>query len=750
MSGLLGRLGGWCARHGWIVLTLWVLAAGLLTAGTLVWGRPVNNDVAIPGTDAQRAHELMHEGFGPGFDPGGTVQLVLYTANGTLIDKSRKQAVEESMDALRRAPHVTQVETPYRIGGMSSNLRIGMITVRLKGQDTTKIAQTSEQLVAAAAPAARAGIEVVPSDSSTPADKQIKTGASEVAGVVVALLVLLFAFGTLVAALVPIFTALISIGVGLGVIALLGHVVDVPSTASILATMIGLGVGIDYALFLLSRHRSLLAAGVPVREAVRRTAASSGGAVLFAGGTVVIALSALMLTGFPLLRTLGWITGVSVVCAVLTSITLVPALLGILGHRINALRLPFSGRTARRDGPATGWAKLGAWVARRPWRVLAVTVVVLAALAAPAATIKLGPLDNGYGDKGTSARRAYELIEAGFGPGANGGLVVVAELDQKIADSTPPDPVVQVLRQRVEHTEGVAFVAPPKVNEDGRSVLIQAVPDYAPSDPRALDVVKRVRAIEVPGAHVHVGGEVAGLADAGDRIMGRTPLVVGIVVLLSALLLLLAFRAPLVAVKAAVMNLVSLGAAFGALAVVFSHGLGSRLVGMDPPPSADGSYLATLFFSVPIDTYVPLILFAVLFGLSMDYEVFLLTSVRQAYARSGDNRSAVAEGLGSTGRVITSAALIMVAVFTAFIAYPDPLVKVFGVGLAVAITVDATLIRGFLVPATMVLLGRLNWWIPRWLDRILPNLSIEGHEEDGEPAGPAGPELVGAGRHARP
>ncbi|MEU8178751.1 MMPL family transporter [Microbispora hainanensis] len=748
MSGLLGRLGGWCARHGWIVLTLWVLAAGLLTAGTLVWGRPVNNNVSIPGTDAQRAHELMREGFGPGFDPGGTVQLVLYTADGTLIDKPRKQAVERSMDALRRMPHVAQVETPYRIGGMSSSLRIGMITVRLTGQDTTKLAQTSEQLVAAAAPAVRAGVEVVPSDSSTPADKQIKTGASEIAGVVFASLVLLFAFGTLVAALVPIFTALISIGVGLGLIGLLGHVVDVPSTASILATMIGLGVGIDYALFLLSRHRTLLAEGVPVQEAVRRTAASSGGAVLFAGGTVVIALSALMFAGFPLLRTLGWITGVSVVCAVLTSITLVPALLGLLGHRIDALRLPLVGRAARRDGPATGWAKLGAWVARRPWRVLAVTVVVLAALTAPAVTIKLGPLDNGYGDKGTSARRAYELIEAGFGPGANGGLVVVAELDQKIADSTPPDPVVQVLRQRVEHTDGVAFVAPPKVNENGRSVLIQAVPDYAPSDPRALDVVKRVRAIEVPGAHVHVGGQVAGLADAGDRIMGRTPLVVGIVVLLSALLLLLAFRAPLVAIKAAVMNLVSLGAAFGALAVVFSQGLGSRLVGMDPPPSAEGSYLATLFFSVPIDTYVPLMLFAVLFGLSMDYEVFLLTSVRQAYSRSGHNRSAVAEGLGSTGRVITSAALIMVAVFTAFIAYPDPLVKVFGVGLAVAIAVDATLIRGFLVPAAMVLLDRLNWWIPRWLDRILPNLSIEGHEEDGERA-EAEPEPVGAGPQAR-
>ncbi|WP_036322529.1 MMPL family transporter [Microbispora sp. ATCC PTA-5024] len=749
MSELLGRLGGWCARHGRIVLALWVLAAGLLTAGTLVWGRPVTNNVAIPGSDAQRAHDLMREGFGPGLDVGGTAQVVLYSKDRTLIDGPTRRAVERAMDGIRRVPHVSEVQTPYRVGGISSNLRIGTIVVRLKGQDSTRLGELSQQLTDAAKPAADAGVEVVAATSATPADKEIKTGTSEIAGVLVALLVLLFAFGTLVAALVPIFTALLSLGVGLGVIALLGHVIDVPKSASIMATMIGLGVGIDYALFLLSRHRRLLADGVPVQDAVRRTAASSGGAVLFAGGTVVIALSALMFTGFPMLITLGWLTGISVVCAVLSSLTLVPALLGLLGHRVNALRLPFFGRVAGRSGQAGGWARLGVWVAGRPWRVLAVTVVALAALAAPAAALKLGPLDAGYSDQGTPARRAYELIDVGFGPGANGPLMVVAETDRAIADGTPADPVVQVLRQRLEHTEGVAYVAPPKVNENHRSVLFQVVTDYAPSDHRALDVVERVRALQVPGVRVHVGGEVAGLSDAGARIMGRTPLVVAIVVLLSAMLLLLAFRAPLVAIKAAVMNLVSLGAAFGALAVVFSDGLGSRLVGMDPPPSVEGSYLSTLFFSVPIDTYVPLMLFAVLFGLSMDYEVFLLTSVRQAYARTGDNRRAVAEGLGATGRVITSAALIMVAVFTAFIAYPDPLVKVFGVGLAVAIAVDATVIRGFLVPATMVLLGRLNWWIPRRLDRVLPDLAIEGREEDA-PAGPPEPELVGAGRHARP
>lgn len=743
MSGLLGRLGSWCARHGKIVLALWVAAAVLLTAGSIVFAGPVSNNVTIPGTDAQRAHDLMRDGFGPGYDPGGTVQIVLYSADGPLVAKPRKLAVERAMTELRKVPHVAEVLTPYRVGGLAPSLQIGLITVKLKGHDNSKLAETTRRLSEAAGPVRELGIEAVPADASTPADKEIKTGTSEIIGVVCALLVLLFAFGTLVAAMIPIFTALVSIATGLGVISLLGHIVDVPKQASIMATMIGLGVGIDYALFLLSRHRKLLADGVPVREAVRRTAAGSGGAVVFAGGTVIIALSALLLGGFPMLQTLGWITGISVVCAVLTSITLVPALLGLLGHRVNALRLPFVGRRRRADD-ASGWSALGAWVARRPWSVLALSVAVLAALTAPALALKLGPLDDGYGDKDTAARRSYELMQAGFGPGINGPLIVVASLEERAVDRDPAPAVLQILKEEVGAVEGVAHVGEPVLNDDGTTALVQAVTEYAPSDPQALRVVEDVRAIRVEGARVHVGGEVAAMSDASTRIADRTPLVVGVVVLLSALLLLLAFRSPVVAIKAALMNLVSLGAAFGALSLVFSLGLGSGLVGMDPPVGVDDSYLATLFFSVPIDSYIPLMLFAVLFGLSMDYEVFLLTAVRQAYLRHGDNRRAVAEGLGTTGRVITSAALIMVAVFVAFIAYPDPMVKIFGVGLAVAVAVDATIIRGFLVPATMVLLGRFNWWCPGWLDRILPNLSVEGHEEE-EPADGPRKELVGAG-----
>ncbi|MFF0306559.1 MMPL family transporter [Streptosporangium sp. NPDC004379] len=744
MSGLLGRLGSWCARHGGAVLALWVAVAVLLTAGSLLFPGPVNNNVAIPGTDAQRAHDLMREGFGPGYDTGGTVQIVLYSPDGPLTAKSRKDAVQRAMDGIRALPHVTEVQTPYRVGGMASSLQIGIITAKLQGHDTDKVAEISRQVSDAAAPARAAGIEAVPAVASTPADKEIKTGASEIIGVLCALLVLVFAFGTVVAAMIPIFTALISIATGLGLISLLGHVVDVPKQASIMATMIGLGVGIDYALFLLSRHRGLLAAGVPVHEAVRRVVASSGGAVVFAGGTVIIALSALMLAGFPMLQTLGWITGVSVVCAVITAVTLVPALLGLLGHRVNALRLPFAGGRKGSHG-ASGWSALGTWVARRPWRVLALSVVILGALTAPALGMKLGTLDDGYAEKGTDARRAYELLEAGFGPGFNGPLIVVASLDEKAPASGPEPAVLKELKRKVAAVDGVAHTADPVLNDTGTAALVQAIPEYGPGDPRALDVVEGVRAIRLDGAEVHVGGKVAGMADANARMAERTPIVMAVVVALSALLLLLAFRSPVVAIKAAVMNLVSLGAAFGALSLVFSFGLGSALVGMDPPVGVDDSFLTAIFFTVPIDSYIPLMLFAVLFGLSMDYEVFLLTAVRQAYLRHGDNRRAVAEGLGSTGRVITSAALIMVAVFVAFIAYPDPMVKIFGVGLAVAVAVDATVIRGLLVPSTMALLGRLNWWCPRWLDRILPDLSVEGHDEEEAPAEEPRGRLVGAG-----
>ncbi|RJL26647.1 MMPL family transporter [Bailinhaonella thermotolerans] len=736
----------------------------------------------------------MEKGYGEGLAMGGTIQIVVHSPNGSLLLPRRKRAVDRAIAALERQPYVHKVHTLYnRTGGLAPNLRIGVIRVELSGHSFDQVPEITKRLSAAAQPARELGLEVVAADASNPADKEVKTGASEVMGVLVALVVLMLAFGTVIAAGVPIFAALLSLATALAVIGMLGHVADIPKNAPILASMIGLGVGIDYALFLLARHRALLARGVPVVESVARTVATSGGAVIFAGGTVVIALSGLMLAGLPMLQTLAWTTGIAVVGAVLASVSLVPAILGLLGHRVNAWRVPSprprrrtaarksrdaattasaagqasvastagqasaanpasaanaknagnapAGRTPSGDmGNAEGWARLGRWVARRPWRALIGALVVLGVLTAPALSLRLGVIDEGYQASDSPARRAYELISVGFGPGATGPVLAVATLDRPLpAGDEAARERLKRITDRFADVEGVAHAQVMRVRDDQRGVIVQIVPTTQPGHPDTADLVRRLRGVEVPGAEVHLGHKVAAMTEVGERLTERMPLVVGVVVLLSALLLLLAFRAPVVAIKAALMNLVSLGASFGALAVVFSWGLGTRLVGIEPSMWDKESMLQTIFFSVPVENYVPLMMLAVLFGLSMDYEVFLLTAVRQAYLRTRDNRLAVAEGLGTTGRVITSAALIMVAVFTAFIAYPDPVIKMFGVGLSVAIVVDATIIRGLLVPATMVLLGRANWWCPRWLDRVLPPLSIADHadEDDTPPPAPA-------------
>ncbi|WP_283134290.1 MMPL family transporter [Rhizohabitans arisaemae] len=734
---MLGRLGGWCARHGKLVVALWMAAAIGLTVLSFGVGRPVSNDVRLPGTESQRAIDLAQEKFGPGYGPGGLVHLVLYTGRGKLTGTPERKAVDRALEEIRKLPNVVSAESPYRFGGISANQQIGQVLVRLTGVDSSRLGEVGKRISAAAEPARAAGVEVVPVDNGTPADKEIKTGTSEIIGLLFAAVILVAAFGSVVAAGIPIFAAILSLGAVLAVIGMLGHVVDVPQTAPVMASMIGLGVGIDYALFLLSRHRRLLQDGIDVPEAVARTVSSSGGAVVFAGGTVIVALSGLMLAGFPMLITLAWTTGVAVLGAVLAAITFVPALLGLLGHRVNALRIGGTRRGRRGAGSGGGWGAIAGWVSARPWRVLIGTVVVLGLLSAPALGLGIGQLDDGYADQGTSTRRAYELISAGFGKGAPAPMFVVAELGTPAA-SAETDPRLEALEERLKRQDGVAHVTSYTIADDRTAALLTVIAETAPSDRETVELVDALRDLDrrpdpaMPDVKLLVGGEVAGLADAGDLILGNTWPVLCLVVGLSALLLLFAFRAPLVALKAALMNLISLGTAFGVITVVFTWGWGTYLIGLDPPPSAYAGYVEPLVFSMPIDAYVPLLLFAVLFGLSMDYEVFLLTAVRQAFLRTGDNRGAVAEGLAATGRVITSAALIMVVVFAAFVAYPDPVVKVFGIGLMVAILVDATVIRGLLVPATMILLGRWNWWCPRWLDRLLPDLSIADHGDTPE------------------
>lgn len=742
---MLGGLGRFCARRPRTVLAAWLLLAVALVGAAAVLGRPVDNDVALPGSDAQQARDLLDR-TGSGGGTGG--QLVLRVDDGRLDDPARRDALARVTHEVADVRHVTGVDgASVAAGTLSPDGRTGWVTVRLDVSPRQVDRALARAVTDAAAPARTAGIEVTPGGVLASAAERGGSRDSELVGLAVAALVLLLAFGGLVAAAVPLVTALFTLACAVSAVGLAGHLVAVPSVAGTLATMVGLGVGIDYALFLVTRHRRLLAEGVPPAEAVARSVAGSGSAVVFAGGTVVVALGGLAVAGVPILGTLGWTTGLVVVVAVAGAVTLLPALLALLGHRIDRLRVrrrhlappPATGAgtdggpdgdsgaglvagtgagvvagTDSRTGAGpdgdigagagrpTGWARQADRVTRRPWRWALLAVLLLGTLAAPALDLRLGQVDAGDEPVGTAGRTSYDRLAAGFGPGVNGPLTVVAEL-------TPPagsgaDPRVTGLTARVAGTAGVARVTPVRLADDGRTVALTAYPRTAPSDPATAALVRTLRTADAAGVTVHVGGATATRVDLADRVGARMPWVIAVVVGLSTVLLYAAFRAPVVAVKAAVMNLVSIGAAYGVLTAVFAWGWGVGLTGLSGP--------------VPVESYLPMMLFALLFGLSMDYEVFLLTAVQESWRATGDNRVAVREGLAGTGRVITSAALIMVTVFAGFVLQDDPVIKMFGLGMAVAVAVDATVVRGLLVPATMALLGRANWWRPGRRSRV--------------------------------
>jgi putative drug exporter of the RND superfamily len=589
-------------------------------------------------------------------------------------------------------------------------------------------------------------------------------------------------------------TAIAGLVIGLSIITLVSQVAEVPTVAPTLATMIGLGVGIDYALFIVTRHQAQRRAGMALEESIARSAATSGGAVLFAGTTVIVALLSLAVVDIPLVTTLGYTAAIVVAIAVAAAVTLLPALLAVVGARIDALALPH--RRAAKDDHPHGWERWARFVAGHPLPSALVAVVVLVALALPTLDLYLGQQDNGALPTSTEARRAYDGLTAGFGVGANGPLLVSVDMsgrpakadqsqidkidqqeddqkkqaeqkadaqEQQIAASleaqgVPPaqaesqaqaqvkpqldaqtkqieekasdqrqkadqpatDPRLQDLRDDLGKTSGVHSVTQPLVNDPGTAAVMTVTPTTAPSDRATERLVRRMRDDTIPaatsgqGMSADVGGTTAGYVDLADEISSRLVLTIGVVVALSFVLLLLAFRSIVIPLTAGIMNLVSIGAAFGVVAAVFENGWGVQLVGLDG--------------EVPIVSFVPLMMFAILFGLSMDYEVFLMTHIKEAWERTHDNRRAVIEGVAHTGRVITSAALIMVSVFFAFIINGDPTVKQFGVGMGVAVAVDATLVRCLLVPAVMTLIGRANWWFPAWLDRVVPNFSIEGDE----------------------
>ena len=699
--GATARLGRACARHPKRVVGAWLLLTLVLALLVGRFGAATTDDLTIPGADSQAAIDTSRAAFPDAPNPA---QRVIVSAD-TLTGADQVAALEQAVTDLEALPEVASATPPTaRNGQLAQNGRIGTINVVLtvSGKDVTRaLAEEIDATVSSAV--ADAGIAVDPADQLAAVLDRESNRRAELLGLVAALLILLVAFGSIAAALLPLGTAIVGLAVSILGLGLLGHAIDIPAVAPSLASMIGLGVGIDYALFGLNRfQRALIAGEDPVRAATTTTA-TAGRAVLFAGFSVIAALSGLALVGMPLMRSLAIASGLAVLVACIAAVTLLPASLAWLGPRL-ATRRPES------LGEAGGWARLARRVARRPWLVLIGSTLVLGLLAAPALDLRLGQLDAGSWPASTQQRQSYDLLAEGFGAGANGPLLVTATYAEPL--SGPTDPAALALATAVQGTDGVAAVSPPQVSEDGTVVRLSVQPTTAPSDPATQDLVAALRTDVLPSAAgsavTHVGGFTAGKGDLTERISSRMVLVVGAVVLVATLLLLVAFRAPIVALKAALMNLLSVGAAYGILVAVFTWGWGAGLLGLEAP--------------VPVESYVPLLMFAVLFGLSTDYEVFVLTAVREEWVATGDGRTSVASGMAKTGRVITSAALIMICVFLSFTLSSDPVIKMMGVGMAAAVAVDATIVRGLLVPSTMTLLGRWNRWLPAWLDRLLPHV----------------------------
>ncbi|CAB4980292.1 MAG: MMPL family transporter [Actinobacteria bacterium] len=716
MSRFLYRLGRTCVTRRWLVLAVWLLAAvGASLVGRLSGGK--TQDVfEIPGVESQRAVDVLTERFPAA--SGTSAQVVFKVSAGTLDSPANAPVIAATVAELIGQPNVSRVSALWS----SPNGAIGYVEVQydLPSGDIKDAA--FGRLEATAATATAAGVRTELGGELPTEGTDVPPSSQELFGLIAAVIVLLVAFGSVIAMGLPIGIALIGLATSLGLITTLASVVEINSAAPILSAMIGLGVGIDYALFIVTRHREHLAQGMTVEDAAGRAVATSGSAVLFAGMTVVIAICGLAIAGIPMVTFMGLMSALTVTVMVAVSLTLLPALLGFAGLKIDAIRLPRRRKASGSLVPKeTVWHRFARHVSLRPWRYLIAGVATLVTLALPIFSLQLGMADNGNASESLTTRRAYDLLAEGFGPGFNGPLVLGIELDNGATTDS-----LAALAAAIAADPGVQSVAPPQPSPDGTAAVLQVIPTTSPQDRGTSELVHRLRDDVIPGAtaaepdvHVFVGGRTALFVDLSDKITSRILWFIGAVLLLSVLLLMMVFRSIAVPLKAAAMNLLSIGAAYGVIVAVFQWGWMLQLFGVDEV--------------VPIISFLPMMMFAILFGLSMDYEVFLLSRVREEYLRGHDNTTAVIEGIASTARVITSAALIMISVFAAFILGDDPTIKMFGLGLSVAVFVDATLVRMVLVPATMRLLGDRNWWLPGWLDRLLPHLDVEGGEGIPEP-----------------
>jgi putative drug exporter of the RND superfamily len=706
MTRRLARLADFSYRRRGLMVLAWIVATVVLIFLGTAFAGEYEADYNTPGSESKAASELAEREFA-GYS-GQEIYVVWKDPNGA-DSPAAKAGLEKFFATAEAIPHVEKRQA-IRVSD-DGTIATTTLPLTIAGWEVSK--EDGEKLVAAAEDNGTESLQI--ELGGDPIYRAQESSNEEGIAFLAAAIVLLIAFGSIVAAGLPLIVALVGIGItGGGLIALLANVIDVPDWTLAVAGLIGIGVGIDYALLVLTRFRTALKSGKDRHDAVVEAVTTAGRSVIIAGGTVVIAVLGLFLTGLPYMYGVALSASFAVLTVMLASITLLPALLSYLGPRVDKLRIPFLGRRLDRpeeDGnsPAARWSH---WVQRRPWPAAIVATLILLVLAAPALGMRLGFPDAGNDPEDTMTRQSYDLITEGFGPGANGPLVIAAELP----DGEGKD-AVATLANDIRQEEGVDFVAAPNFNQQGTAALLTVVPTTSPQDEATTDLVEHLRGVVVPealgdsGVNAYIGGVTPALEDQSDYITGRMPLFIAAVVGLSFLLLLVAFHSPLIALKAGIMNLLSVCAAYGVMTLVAQGGAVGQLIGID--------------HEVPIAPFMPVMMFAILFGLSMDYEVFLVSRIREEYLKDGNTRRAVADGLAKTARVITAAAAIMVVVFLAFVASPEIFLKLFGIGLAAAIFLDATLVRMVLVPAVMQLLDSRNWWIPEWLERILPRIDVE-------------------------
>lgn len=716
MSRFLYRTGVFSSRHRRLVVGVWIL----LILGAVMTNRAVDapsvDNFDVPGIESQHALDLLGERFPE--RSGATAMVVFHVDDGMVNDPEVAAGIADSVREIEALPSTLSVTDPLNgPGSVSSDGSTAFAAVQFDASATDLGREVLDELIATGAPAEGTGAQVEFGGELPLVLKERSTGPAEAIGVVAALVILYTMFRSVIAMVLPLATALAGMAFGLSVVGVLAAGVEIPSVAPQLATMIGLGVGIDYALFVLSRHRENLAAGVSVEQSAGRTNATAGQAVVFAGGTVVVAILGLQVAGIPFVAALGYSASVIVAVAAAVAVTLLPALLGFAGTRLAP-----NPRERHPDGSpkTTGWVWWARWVSHHPWRSSLGATAVLLVLAFPMFHMRLGQADAGTDPTSATHRRAYDLLAEGFGDGFNAPLLVVVD----VSDAADPDATVGAITAGLAETLGVRFVSPAESNAAGDTAVVTVIPTTEPQDEATSELVHRLRNTTLPAAtdgtdvETFVGGATAAFIDHSDKIAARLPWFIAAVVVVSLLLLTVVFRSLLVPVKAALLNLLSIGAAYGVVVAVFQWGWGLPLVGLDE--------------SVPINAVVPMMMFAIVFGLSMDYEVFILSRIREEYHSGKTNIDSVVTGLGATAKVITGAALIMICVFLGFIAGEDPIVKMMGLGLATAVAVDATIVRMVLVPSTMALVGDANWWIPRWLDRVLPRLDLEEVRSDAD------------------